>query len=74
LDRLDSRTLRMRWAFSQASSSVVAMIGRKVTQIRGRSVRPDLSASAWTASIWSRVSFSGSPHSPKMSPSEPPTR
>jgi hypothetical protein len=50
------------------------MIGRKVTQIRGRSARPAFRASATTASIWSRVSANGSPHRPKMSAREPPTR
>lgn len=49
------------------------MIGRNDTQIRGRG-RPAASATAFTAAICSAVSFSGSPHSPKMSPCCPPTR
>ncbi|KLL11910.1 hypothetical protein FrCorBMG51_07655 [Protofrankia coriariae] len=70
---LPRRTSRIRWAFSQASSSVGAMIGRKVTQMRGVSSRPARRACSATASICSLVSLSGSPHRPKMSACAPPT-
>ena len=69
-----STTPIVRCAFSHASSSVSATMGRNVTQVRGTSVRPASLACAATRSICSRVSASGSPQSPKMSPRAPPTR
>ena len=61
------------WALAQASSSVCATIGRNVTQMRGRSVRPAAAAMACTRSIWARMSASGSPQKLKMSPRRPPS-
>ncbi|MFY9774830.1 MAG: hypothetical protein WAK28_09705 [Trebonia sp.] len=54
---------RMRWARSQASSSVGPRIGRKLTLIRGGVSRPAFFAASFTESICSFVSASGSPHS-----------
>jgi hypothetical protein len=49
----------VRYAFSQASSSVGAMIGRNATWILGTSVRPAARAAARTDSICSAVCASG---------------
>jgi len=62
----------VRYAFSQASSSVGAMIGRKATWMRGIVVRPAARAAACTRSICAAVSASGSPQRAKMSASAPP--
>lgn len=48
------------------------MIGRNVTQIRGRSARPAASAIALTRSICARISASGSPQKLKTSALRPP--
>jgi hypothetical protein len=52
----------MSCAFSQAFSSVGAMIGRNATWIFGTSSRPAALAAAFTDSICSAVLASGSPH------------
>lgn len=61
-DLRDLIRARVRWAFSQASSSVGAMIGRKATWILGTSVRPAALAASFTEAICSAVCASGSPH------------
>lgn len=49
----------VRCAFSQASSSVGAMMGLNATWIRGGSLRPSAAEAARTASICSAVFSSG---------------
>ncbi len=62
----------VRCAFSQASSSVGAMIGRNATWNLGTSLRPASLAACLTDWICSAVWASGSPHRQKMSASAPP--
>ncbi len=53
---------RMRWARSQARSSVGPRMGRKLTEMPGGSARPAFLAASFTESICCLVSASGSPH------------